>query len=126
MRRNTYRSDSVRYQAKTLKQPCVAFRGQGDGVVRQIASMDDSYGYTFVNCVWPHCSSISELAGIFCNKLTADSGNSQLTQADDVFVHTLDISRSMYYVRKSSRSQPAVLRCRAGSVYYRSNPGNMP
>ena len=74
MRRNTCRSDFVRYQAKTWKQPCVAFRGQGDAAVRQIASMNDSYGYTIVNCVWPHYSSISQLAGVFCNKLTADAG----------------------------------------------------
>ena len=53
-RRNTYRSDFVRYQAATWKQPCVAFRGQGDAAVRQIASMNDSYGYTIVNCVCPH------------------------------------------------------------------------
>ena len=74
MRRNTRRSDFVQYQAKTWKQPCVAFRGQSDAAVRQIASMNDSYGYTIVNCVWPHYSSISQLAGVFCNKLTADAG----------------------------------------------------
>ena len=53
MRRNSFRSDFVRYQAKTWKQPCVTFRGQGDAAVKQIASMDDSYGYTIVICVWP-------------------------------------------------------------------------
>ena len=74
MRRNTCRSDFVRCQAKTWKQPCVAFRGQGDAAVRQIASMSDSYGYTIVKCVWPHYSSISQLAGVFCNKFTADAG----------------------------------------------------
>ena len=52
MRRNTCRSDLFRYQAKT----CVAFRGQGDAAVRQIANMNYSYGYTIVNCVWPHYS----------------------------------------------------------------------
>ena len=83
MRRNTCRSDFVRCQAKTCKQPRVAYCGQGDAAVRQIASMNDSYGYTIVNCVWPHYSSIS---------------NSQLTQADDVFVHTSGRSRSMYFV----------------------------
>ena len=43
---------------------CVAFRGQGDAAVRQIASMNDSYGYTIVNCVWPDYSysSISQLS----------------------------------------------------------------
>ena len=71
MRRNTSRSDFVRYQAKTWKQPCVAFQGQGDATVRRIASMNASYGYTIVNCVWPHYCSISELAGFCCNKLTA-------------------------------------------------------
>ena len=60
--------------SENVKQPCVAFRGQGDAAVRQIASMNDSYGYTIVNCVWPHYSSISQLAGVFCNKLTADAG----------------------------------------------------
>ena len=74
MRRNTCRSNFVRYQAKTWKQPCVAFRGEGDAAVRQIASVNDSYGYTIVNCVWPHYSSISQLPGVFCNKLTADAG----------------------------------------------------
>ena len=70
----------------------MAFRGQGDAAVRQIASMNDSYGYTIiVKCVWPHYSSISQLAGVFVT-------NSQLTQADDVFVYTSDRSRSMYYV----------------------------
>ena len=90
MRRNTYRSDFVRYQGKMWKQPCVAFRGQGDAAVRQIASMNDSYGYTIVNCVWPHYSSILQLAGVVCI--------SQLTQAGDVFVFTSGRSRSMYYV----------------------------
>ena len=71
----------------------MAFRGQGDAAVRQIASMNDSYGYTIVNCVWPQYNSISQLAGVrfFVT-------NSQLTQADDVFVYTSDRSRSMYYV----------------------------
>ena len=60
MRRNTCRSDFVRYPAKREReQPCVAFRGQGDAVVRQIASMNDSYGYTIVNCVWPHYTVVS-------------------------------------------------------------------
>ena len=54
MRRNTCRSDFVRHHAKTWKQPCVAFRGQADAAVRQIASMNDSYGDTIVKCVWPH------------------------------------------------------------------------
>ena len=74
MRRNTCRSDFVRYQTKRWEQPCVAFRGQGDAAVRHIASMNDSYGYTIVNCVWTHYSSISQLAGVFWNKLTADAG----------------------------------------------------
>ena len=74
MRRNTCRSDFVWYQVKTWKQPCVAFRGQGDAAVRQIASMNDSYAYTIVNCVWPQYSSISQLAGVLCNKLAADAG----------------------------------------------------
>ena len=74
MRRNTCRRDFVRYQAKTWKQPCVAFRSQGDAAVRQFASMNDSYGYTIVNCVWPHYCSISQLAGVFCNKLTSAAG----------------------------------------------------
>ena len=69
----------------------MAFRGQGDAAVRQIASMIDSYGYTTVNGVWPHYSSISQLADVFVTK-------SQLTQADDVFVCMPDRSRSMYYV----------------------------
>ena len=42
--------------SEDVKQPCVAFRGQGDAAVRQIANMNDSYGYTIVNCVWPHYS----------------------------------------------------------------------
>ena len=54
MQRDTCRSDFVRYQAKTWKQPCVAFRGQGDAAVRQIANMNDSYGCINVNYVWPH------------------------------------------------------------------------
>ena len=62
MRRNTCRSNFVQYQAKTWKQPCAAFRGQGDAAVRQIASMNDSYGYTILNCVWPHHSNIPQLA----------------------------------------------------------------
>ena len=76
MRRKGCRSDFVRYQAKTWKRPCVAFRGQGDAAVRQIVSMNDSYGCTIVNFVWPHYSSISQrlIAGVFCNKLTADAG----------------------------------------------------
>ena len=37
-------------------------------------SMNDSYGYTIVKCVWPHYSTISQLAGVFYNKLTADAG----------------------------------------------------
>ena len=53
-------------------------------------SMNDSYGYTIVNCVWPHYSSILQLAGVVCI--------SQLTQAGDVFVFTSGRSRSMYYV----------------------------
>ena len=70
----------------------MAFRGQGDAAVRQIASMNDSYGYTTVNCVWPHySSSISQLAGVFVT-------NSQRTQADNAFVYTSDRSRSTYYV----------------------------
>ena len=73
MRRNTCRSDFVRYQAKTWKQPGVAFQVHGDATVRQIASMHDSYCYTIVNCVWPHYSSMSALASVFCNKLTADA-----------------------------------------------------
>ena len=74
MRRDTCRSDFVRYQAKTWKQPCVAFRDQGDDPVRQISSMNGSYGYTIVNCVRSLYSSISQVAGIFRNKLTADAG----------------------------------------------------
>ena len=58
---------------------------------QQIASMNDSYGYTTVNCVWPH-SSISELAGVFCNKLTADAG---WRRCICIYV---DRSRYMYYV----------------------------
>ena len=69
----------------------MAFRGQGDAAVRQIASMNDYYGYTIVKCVWPNYSSISRLADIFVT-------NSQLTQADNVFVNTSDRSRSMYYI----------------------------
>ena len=59
VRRNTCRLDFLRYHAKTGKQPCVAFRGQGDVAVRQIASTNDFYRYTLVNFVWPHYSSIS-------------------------------------------------------------------
>ena len=92
MRRNTCRSGFVRYQAKTWKQPCVAFRGQGDAAVRQTASMHDSYGYTIVNCVWPHHSSISQLVGVFCNKLTADAGWRR------IYIYTSHRWRSMYYV----------------------------
>ena len=66
MRRNTCRSNFVLHQAKRWKQPCVAFRDQGDAAVRQIASVNDYYGYTIVNCVWPHYSSISQRAGVFC------------------------------------------------------------
>ena len=69
----------------------MAFRGQGDAAVRQIGSMNHSYGYTIVNYVWPHYNSITQLAGIF-------AANSLLTQADDVFVCTSERSRSMYYV----------------------------
>ena len=70
---------------------CGLSRCQGDAAVRQIASMNYSYGYTIVNCLWPRYSSISQLAGVFCNKLIA-------TQADDVFVYMSDRKRSMYYV----------------------------
>ena len=62
----------------------MTFRGQGDAAVRQIASMNDSYGYTIVNCVWPHYSSISQLAGVFLFVT-----NSQLTQADEVFFYKI-------------------------------------
>ena len=66
----------------------MAFRGQGDAAVRQIASMNDSYGYTIVDCVWPHySSSISQLAAFFVT-------NSQLTQADDVFLLFFCINRT--------------------------------
>ena len=58
--------------SENVKQPCVAFRGQGNAAVRQIASMNDSYWYTIVNFVWPHYSSISQLAGVFVT-LTADA-----------------------------------------------------
>ena len=45
----------------------------------QIASMNDSYGYTIVNLVWPHySSSIAQLVGVFCNKLTADAGRRRI------------------------------------------------
>ena len=81
MRRNTCRSYFVKYQAKTWKQPCVAFRGECNAAVRQIASLNDSHGYTIVNCVWPHYNSISQLAHVYVK-------NSQLTQADDVFIFT--------------------------------------
>ena len=61
--------------SENVKTAVCGLRGQGDAAVRQIASTNDSYGYTIVNCVWPHYySSISELAGVFCNKLTADAG----------------------------------------------------
>ena len=60
--------------SEDVKQPCVAFRGQGDDPVRQISSMNGSYGYTIVNCVRSLYSSISQVAGIFRNKLTADAG----------------------------------------------------
>ena len=81
MRRNTRRSDFVQYQAKTWKQPCVAFRGQSDAAVRQIASMNDSYGYTVVNCV-RHTTVVSQ------SWLASFVTNSQLTQADEVFKYT--------------------------------------
>ena len=68
-----------------------AVRGLSRAGVRQIASMNDSYGLTIVNSLWPRYSSISQLAGVFVT-------NSQLTQADDVFVYTSDRSRSMCYV----------------------------
>ena len=47
-------------------------------LLRQIASINDSHGYT-VNCelrvaTWPHYISISQLDGVFCNKLTAETG----------------------------------------------------
>ena len=58
---------------------------------RSQASVNDSHGYTTVNFVWPHYSSVSQLAGVFVT-------NSQLTQADHVFVYTSDRARSMYYV----------------------------
>ena len=86
---NKCRSDYVRYQAKPWKQPWVAFRGQGDAAVRQIASANDFYGYTIVKCVWLQYSSIS-----------------QLTQADDVLVYTSDRSRSMYYVDHLDHNLP--------------------
>ena len=91
MRRNTRRSDFVQYQAKTWKQPCVAFRGQSDAAVRQIASMNDSYGYTVVNCV-RHTTVVSQ------SWLASFVTNSQLTQADEVFKYTSDRSRSICYV----------------------------
>ena len=71
-RRNTYRSDFVRYQAATWKQPCVAFRGQGDAAVRQIASMNYCDWYTIVNAC-RHNTIVSQLAGDLCNKLTTDA-----------------------------------------------------
>ena len=77
----------------------MAFRGQGDVAVRQIASMNDSYGYTIVNCVWPHYSSISQPAGVFVT-------NSELTQAADVFVYTANRSRYMYYVDHHDPNMP--------------------
>ena len=51
-----------------------SFRVQGNAAVRQIASMNHSYGYSIVNCVWPRYSSISQLAGNYCNMLAADAG----------------------------------------------------
>ena len=66
-----------------------AVRGLSRAGVRQIASMNDSYGLTIVNSLWPRYSSISQLAGVFVT-------NSQLTQADDVFVYTSYRSRFMY------------------------------
>ena len=103
MRLNTCRSDFVRYQAKTRKQPCVAFLGQDNAAVRQIASMNDSYGYTIANCVWPHYSSISQLAGVFCNTLTADAGwrriciyVGQITIYALYYVHHLDPNLSFW------------------------------
>ena len=39
--------------SENVNQPCVAFRGQGDAAVRQIASMNDYYGYAIENCVCP-------------------------------------------------------------------------
>ena len=65
----------ILFDTKPLRENSrVAFRDQGDAVVRQIASMNDSYGYTIVNYVWPHYSSVTQLAGVFGNKLTADAG----------------------------------------------------
>ena len=61
-------------RSENVKQLCVTFRGQDDAAVRQIANMNGYYGYTIVNCVWPHYSSISQLAGVFCSKLAADNG----------------------------------------------------
>ena len=55
----------------------MAFRRQGDAV-RQIASMNDCYGYTTVNCVWSHSNSVPQLADVF-------GTNSQVTQADGFF-----------------------------------------
>ena len=97
IRRSTCRSDFVRYQAKTWKQPCVAFRGQSDAAARQIASMNVSFRYTLVNCVWPHYSSISQLAGVFCH-------NSQLTQAGwrRICIYVGQIT--IYVLCRSSRS----------------------
>ena len=98
MRRNTCRSGFVRYQAKTWKQLCVTFRGQGDAV-RHIPSMNDSYGYTIVKCVEPHYSgSISQLAGIFRNKLTADAGWQRICIYEYVVQITIYVLCSMYYV----------------------------
>ena len=99
MRRNTCPSDFVRYQAKTWKQPRVAFRGQGDAAVRQIARMNYSYGYTIVNCVWPHYGSISQLAGVYCDKLTADAGWRRIR----IYVGQITIY-VLCTVRRSSRS----------------------
>ena len=74
IRRNTCRSQFVRYKAKTWKQSCVILRRQRDDAVRQVARMNDCYGYTIVNCVWPQYSGMSQLDGVFCDKLTADAG----------------------------------------------------
>ena len=36
--------------------------------------------YTIVSCGWPHYSIISQLSGVFCNKLTADAGWRRILQ----------------------------------------------
>ena len=59
--------------SENVKTAVCGLRGQDDAAVKQIASMHDSYGYRIVNCVWPHYRSILQLAGVFCNKLTADA-----------------------------------------------------